>query len=149
MSNDEPPEVGNRRHQMFPVLNDPEIARTSRFGTLRRYPRGARLFVAGAPGPGIFVVLKGVLALSQRGGMARVLPIMSLGRGQFSGEVAQLSGNYALVDAYAEEDLEALLVPPPQLRALIIAEADLGERIVRSLILRRVALIETGAGGPG
>jgi thioredoxin reductase (NADPH) len=32
--------------------------------------------------------------------------------------------------------------------ALIIAEADLGERIVRALILRRVALIETGAGGP-
>ena len=38
--------------------------------------------------------------------------------------------------------------PRAQLRALIIAEADLGERIVRALILRRVALIETGAGGP-
>jgi thioredoxin reductase (NADPH) len=43
--------------------------------------------------------------------------------------------------------VEAILVSPPQLRALIIAEADLGERIVRALILRRVALIETGAGG--
>ena len=36
-------------------------------------------------------------------------------------------------------------MPPEQLRALIIAEADLGERIVRALILRRVGLIEAGA----
>ena len=148
MSSDGPPKVAGRRHQMFPVLSDLEIARASRFGTVQRYARGARLFAAGEPGPGMFVMLKGVLALSQRGGMGRVVPIVSLGRGQFSGEVAQLSGSYSLVDAYAEKDVEALLVPPPQLRALIIAEADLGERIVRALILRRVALIETGAGGP-
>ncbi len=45
-------------------------------------------------------------------------------------------------------DVEALLVPPDQLRALIIAEADLGERLVRAMILRRVALIESGASGP-
>ena len=45
-------------------------------------------------------------------------------------------------------DVETLLVPPEQLRALIIAEADLGERIVRALILRRVGLIEAGASGP-
>ena len=48
-----------------------------------------------------------------------------------------------------EDDVEALLVPPEQLRALIIAEADLGERIVRALILRRVALIEVGRERPG
>ena len=59
-----------------------------------------------------------------------------------------LSGRPALVDCYAEEDIETLLVPPEQLRALIIAEADLGERIVRALILRRVGLIQAGASGP-
>jgi thioredoxin reductase (NADPH) len=31
---------------------------------------------------------------------------------------------------------------------LLIAEAELGERIMRALILRRVGLLETGAGGP-
>src|SRR5208282_3825714 len=35
-----------------------------------------------------------------------------------------------------------------RLWALLIAEAELGERIMRALILRRVGLIETGAGGP-
>ena len=37
---------------------------------------------------------------------------------------------------------------PEDLRALLIAEAELGERIMRALILRRVGLIESGGGGP-
>jgi thioredoxin reductase (NADPH) len=40
-----------------------------------------------------------------------------------------------------------LLVPPDGIRALIVAEAELGERIVRALILRRVAHIESRAAG--
>jgi hypothetical protein len=44
--------------------------------------------------------------------------------------------------------VEALTIPPERLRALLIAEAELGERIMRALILRRMGLIETGAGGP-
>src|SRR5271157_534525 len=111
------PEVLGRRHQMFAMLTDAEIARIGRFGTVQRYERGARLVAMGEPGPGMFVVLAGALTLSQRDGMGRVVPVVSLGRGQFSGEVAQLSGGFSLVDGYAEDDLEALLVPPPQLRA--------------------------------
>ena len=45
----------------------------------------------------------------------------------------------------AEGDVETLVIPPDQLRALLVAEADLGERIMRALILRRVALIRGGA----
>jgi thioredoxin reductase (NADPH) len=63
-------------------------------------------------------------------------------------EVGQLSGRPALVDGRAVGVVEALLIDPPSLRALVVAEAELGERIMRALILRRVGLIETGAGGP-
>jgi len=143
-----PPAVASRWHQMFPVLSEAEIARVARFGIVHHYERGARLLAAGEPSPGMLVVLSGVMALSQRDGLGHLVPIVRLGRGQFSGEVAQLSGGHALVDGQAEADVEALLVPPSQLRALIIAEADLGERIVRALILRRVGLIESGASGP-
>ena len=44
--------------------------------------------------------------------------------------------------------VEALAIAPEQLRALVIAEAELGERIMRALILRRVALIEAGSSTP-
>ena len=147
LGSDIPAPLHARREQMFPVLTDAEIARVRRFGTLQHYRRGERLFAAGKPGPGMFVVLSGAVAISQRDGLGHVIPILRHGRGQFLGEVAQLSGRSALVDADADDDVDALLVPPDQLRALIIAEADLGERIVRALILRRVALIEAGATG--
>jgi thioredoxin reductase (NADPH) len=66
----------------------------------------------------------------------------------FLGELAQLAGRPALVNAYAREPAKVLIISPGQLRALLIAEAELGERIMRTLILRRVGLLETGAGGP-
>ena len=77
-----------------------------------------------------------------------MVPVVRLAAGQFTGEVGTLSGRPSLVETTAECDVESLLVCPAALRALIVAEADLGERIVRALILRRVALIEQGASGP-
>ena len=148
MTPEAPSELLSRRHQMFPLLGDAELARVQRFGTLQRYARGTRLVTAGEPSPGMFVVLKGALSVSQRDGLGHVTPIVRHGRGHFMGEVGTLSGKPALVDGIAEEDVEVLLLLPGQLRAFIIAEADLGERLVRALILRRVALIEAGASGP-
>lgn len=148
MADAAPSELLSRRHQMFPLLGEAELARVHRFGTPQSHARGTRLVTTGEPSPGMFVVLKGVLAVSQRDGLGRVTPVVRHGRGHFMGEVGTLSGKPALVDGVAEEDVEVLLLLPGQLRALIIAEADLGERLIRALILRRVALIEAGASGP-
>jgi thioredoxin reductase (NADPH) len=70
------------------------------------------------------------------------------GPGDFVADVGQLSGQPAFVDVHAIDDVEALLIPPKNLRTLMIEEPELGERIMHALILRRVALIEVGAGGP-
>jgi thioredoxin reductase (NADPH) len=142
------PTVATRRHQMFPEITDAETARIRRFGSERHFPRGERLITAGKPGPGMIVITRGRVTLSQRDGLGNVVPIITQGPGQFLGEVATLSGRPALVDGHAHDDVDAIVVPPEQLRALIVAEADLGERIVRALILRRVGLIESGASGP-
>ena len=137
-----------RRAQMFPVLSDAEIARILRFGERRRYRRGERLFASGDTGIGMFVVLSGKVAISQRDARGHTLPIGVEGPGEFVAELASLSGRSVFVNGDAEEDVETLVIAPGQLRAMIIAEADLGERVVRALILRRVALIESGASGP-
>src|SRR5215510_4879957 len=136
-----------RYEQTFPTLTVQEIARMRRFGEVRSYRHGERLFETGKPGPGMFVVLSGHVAITQRDGLGHVTPVIDQGPGQFLAEIGQLSGRVALVDGHAEGDVETLLIPPDRLRALLVAEADLGERIMRALILRRVSLVQRGAGG--
>src|ERR1700754_509179 len=137
-----------RYEQTFPALTAPEIARMRRFGELRSYKHGEKLFETGKPGPGMFVILSGHVTITQRDGLGHVTPVIDHGPGQFIAELGQLSGRIALVDGSAEGDVETLLIPPERLRALLVAEADLGERIMRALILRRVSLIQGGVGGP-
>jgi thioredoxin reductase (NADPH) len=137
-----------RHEQTFPTLAHHEIERMRRFGQLRTYKDGEALFETGKVGPGMFVVLSGTVAITQRDGLGHVTPVIDQGVGQFLAEIGQLSGRVALVDGHAEGDVETLLIPPDQLRALLVAEAELGERIMRALILRRVSLIQTGVGGP-
>src|SRR6266853_3894520 len=137
-----------RHEQTFPELTAPEIARMRRFGEMRSYKHGEKLFETGKPGPGMFVILSGHVAITQRDGLGHVTPVIEQGPGQFLAELGQLSGRIALVDGHAEGCVETLLIPPERLRALLVAEADLGERIMRALILRRVSLIQAGVGGP-
>ncbi|MTV18601.1 MULTISPECIES: cyclic nucleotide-binding domain-containing thioredoxin-disulfide reductase [Bradyrhizobium] len=137
-----------RHEQTFPTLTAHEIERMRRFGEPRSYQDGEALFETGKPGPGMFVVLSGNVSITQRDGLGHVTPIIDQGPGQFLAEIGQLSGRPALVDGHADGVVETLLLPPDRLRALLVAEADLGERIMRALILRRVSLIQGGAGGP-
>ena len=137
-----------RYEQTFPALTSDEIARMRRFGEVRHFKDGEALFETGKVGPGMFVLLSGGVAITRRDGLGHVTPIIDHGPGQFLAELGQLSGKVALVDGHAEGEVETLLIPPERLRALLIAEADLGERIMRALILRRVSLIRGGAGSP-
>ena len=137
-----------RYDQTFPSLTSAEIERMRRFGEIARYRDGDMLFETGKPGPGMFVVLSGHVCVTQRDGFGRVSPVADQCAGQFLAEIGQLSGRMALVDGRAEGDVETLLIPPERLRALLVAEADLGERIMRALILRRVNLLQGGVGGP-
>jgi len=143
-----PSEPLSRRREMFPRLGAADVERMRRFAEVERYAAGERLVASGRPGAGMFVVLSGAVAVSQRDGLGHVVPIVRQEAGDFTGEVGTLSGRAALVDVVADGAVEVLLLRPAALRALIVAEADLGERIVRALILRRVALIEQGATGP-
>ncbi|WP_027552227.1 FAD-dependent oxidoreductase [Bradyrhizobium sp. Cp5.3] len=138
----------SRPEQTFPTLAAAEIERLRLFGEVRHYKDGELLFETGKRGPGMFVVLSGHVAITERDGLGHVTPVIDQGPGQFLAELGQLSGRPALVDGRAEGDVEVLLIPPDRLRALLVAEAELGERIMRALILRRVNLIQGGVGGP-
>ena len=137
-----------RRDQMFPVLEAAEIGRITRLGEHRAYAAGAHIFTTGEVAPGAFVLLSGQVDITQRGGHRDAELIVSHGAGSFMGELAQLSGRPALVDGIAKDPVEVLVIPQRRLRDLLVEEAELGERVMRALILRRVYLLQSGAGGP-
>jgi thioredoxin reductase (NADPH) len=150
--------------QMFPVLSAGEIDRIRPFGEVRRFQPGEFLSTAGKRREsGMFVILAGRVKVSPRDPLGRPLsvapfaqligaPLEEMGEavaGEVLAEIGDLSGSAASVlDAQAVDEVEILAVPSEGLRALLVAQAELGERILRALILRRVALIELGFGGP-
>jgi len=137
--------IATRGAQMFPRLADEEVARLARFGEPRAFKAGEAVARVGEAGSGLFLVLSGRIEVSREEG-GRAESIVTHERGNFMGELSGLSGRPYLVNAIALTDAEVVAIAPERLRALLIAEADLGERIMRALILRRMGLIETGAG---
>ena len=138
-----------RLHEIFSPLNEADIPRVARFAERRSYPDGAMLFEVGKPSAGMFVLLSGGVDFSRRDALGRRIPIWDRrGPGHFLAEVGQLSGADALVDVQAHGPVEALLLTPERLRALLVAEAELGQRILRSLTLRRIGMVALGFGGP-
>jgi len=140
--------IATRGDQIFPVLAPQELVRLRHFGEERAYAAGDFLARTGEISPGFHLILAGEVAVKQRDALGREQLIVTHGPGNFMGELAQLSGKPSLVDSTALSPVEAIVIRPQRLRDLLVEEAELGERIMRALILRRVALLETGAGGP-
>lgn len=140
--------LAERAEQMFPALTADQIGRIERLGERHSFADGDYLFEQGKPGPGFFVLLSGWVHITNRDAGRHDVTVVEQGPGQFLAEVGQLGGRPALVDGRAKGPVEALLLKPEALRQLLIIDAAIGEMVMRALILRRVALIERGAGGP-
>jgi thioredoxin reductase (NADPH) len=142
------PTLEARSHQMFPVLDERDIGRLKRFGTARRWPAGSAITRAGEVSPGLVLLLSGKIAVNLGGAYSPSETLVEYGPGQFLGELAQLSDHPAQADAIAVTDVESIVIPPQSLRDVMVQEAELGERLMRALILRRVGLLEAGQSGP-
>ena len=142
--------LDERRHQMFPVLNTVQLETMKRFasGPERRFEPGQQVFNVGDVGTPTWLILQGSLELVRRDGLGREKPIAVQRAGQFTGEVSQLAGRPSFAAATAgPEGCTALPLDATHLRALAIGSAEVGELLMRALILRRVGLIEGEAAG--
>src|SRR5258708_3315786 len=140
--------IDSRAAQMFPTLTPAEIERMRRFGAPRSYAPDEALVEVGQTGHGMTVILSGEVRITSRDDRGEPHLIVAHRAGAFMGELAQLSGRPSLVDAHAVGPVEALIIPPERLRALLVAEAELGEKIMRPLILPPLRLPHTGPGPP-
>jgi thioredoxin reductase (NADPH) len=139
-----------RRNQMFPVLSPAQVATARRFASSpeRRFQPGETVYAIGERGAPSWLVLAGSIDVTRRHGLNDETAITSHGAGQFSGEINQLAGRASIAAGRAgPEGCTALPFDAAHLRALMVGSADVGEIVMRALILRRVGLIEQADSG--
>src|SRR5689334_20222306 len=85
-----------RDERLFPVLTPEQLARVTSFGTARSVAAEDVLLAPGAQTGSIFVVRRGQLEITRQT-RAGELVVVRLGPGQFTGEVAALTGQQSMV----------------------------------------------------
>src|ERR1700722_14197539 len=140
--------IERRRDQMFPVLNPKQIAVARGFGgEPRRYQSTETVFELGQLGAPAYLVLSGSIKVAKRDLLGHASSITTHGVGELTGEISQLAGGPSLAQGRAgAQGAEAAPFDSAQLRTLVVSTAEIGETIMRAFILRRVFLIQSGAG---
>ncbi|CAO3409076.1 FAD-dependent oxidoreductase [Azospirillum largimobile] len=142
--------IDTRKHQMLPTLNAGQLETVRRFAgsNSRRFGPGEAVFGVGDRRPPTWFVLQGGIEVKHRNGLGHQGVIAMIGPGQFTGEISQLGGRPSLAMGTAGSDgCEAFPCDAADLRALLVGSAEIGEIVLRALILRRVSLLETADAG--
>ena len=130
-----------RHHQLFPALTEAQIELMGKYGERRRFPADHVLFTQGERHISMYVIVAGTIQI-ERGTALRSRTLGTFGEGMFTGDIGTLAGRAAVATAITQTECEMIVVDEECLRALVVAEANLSELIMRAYILRRVAFIQ-------
>jgi thioredoxin reductase (NADPH) len=130
--------------RLFPTLSAAQIARMTARGRRRTTASREILVEPGSRPVPLFLVVSGGLQIVSATGPATT--ILNLDPGQFSGETNMITGRPALARTEAREPGELIELDREAVLALIQTDAELGEILMRTFILRRVELISRGIG---
>ena len=131
--------------RMFPTLTPAQIERIALHGRVRSIRPGEVLIEAGERIVPFFVVKAGQVEIVRPSSAGETLVAVH-GPGQFTGEVNMLSNRPALLRARVGEAGEVIELDRENFLALVQADSQLSETIMRAFILRRVELIAHGLG---
>lgn len=136
-----------RPEQTFPVLDEEMAARLARFGTRESVADGAYIFRRGERTVDFFLICSGEIAIIDHHDHGGESIVHSHRERQFTGELDLFNDRKILVSGRAVGPADVIRVPRADFRAMIAAEPDIGEIIMRAFILRRVALMQHQQGG--
>src|SRR6266481_2070465 len=129
----------------FPTLDERQIAALGRCAgaVLKRYQAGEKLFEVGDRDFKFFVIKSGeVEILDESGEMPKTVTVHR--PGEFTGDVAHLTGRPSVVSAVARVDCEVYEVSSEGVRRVLNQCPDLGDIILQAFIARRQLLRESG-----
>ena len=139
------PTTASTAEQLFPTLTPAQIARILAHGHRRPIARGEVLLDVGDKILRFFVVINGELEVVRPSGPTETL-IVTHRRGQFSGEGNMITGRRSLARIRVSEPGEVIELDREQLLALVQADAELSEILIRAFIFRRLELVAHGLG---
>ena len=131
--------------QAFPVLTAAQITRLRPGGKSRKVEPNEILFQPDDTQVPFFVLLSGSMEIVQAN-LTGERPIAKHGPGEFTGEIAMISGQRSLVRGRVTVGGEFLEISADGLRSIVAKDAELSEIFMRAFILRRLALISRGQG---
>jgi thioredoxin reductase (NADPH) len=127
----------------FPRLDEAQMVALERCSLtkLERYVEGEKLFESGERDFKFFVVKSGqVEIVDESGDTPKIVTVH--GPGEFTGDVAQLTGSPSLVSGVARGECEVYEVSPDALRQILNNHPDLGDLILQAFLARRELLKE-------
>ena len=128
----------------FPRLDQAHMATLGRCAgaVLKRYRQGETLFEVGDRDFKFFVIKSGeVEIVDDSGDTPKTIAV--LGPGEFTGDVAHLTGRPSVVSCAARSDCEVYEVSAEGLRNIINRSPELGDIILQAFIARRQLLRES------
>jgi thioredoxin reductase (NADPH) len=131
--------------QAFPILTAAQINRVRPLGKLRQVKKGEILFEPGDVQLPFFVLLSGSMEIVQPDLKGERL-VVTHSPGEFTGEMAMISGQRCLVRGRVTEPGEFLELGGDGLRSLVARDSELSDIFMRAFILRRLELISRGQG---
>jgi len=129
----------------FPTLDESQLSRLAACtgAVLRTYQKGERLFEAGDRDFKLFLIKSGeVEILDESGETPRTITILHAG--EFTGDIAHLTGRVTVATALARMDCELYEVASSEVRHIVSRCPDLGDLVLRAFIARRQILGESG-----
>jgi thioredoxin reductase (NADPH) len=131
--------------QAFPVLTAAQISRVRPLSKLRQVKKGEILFEPGDSNVPFFVLLSGSMEIVQPD-LKGERTVATHSPGEFTGEIAMISGQRCLVRGRITEPGEFLEIGGDGLRSLVARDSELSDIFMRAFILRRLELISRGQG---
>jgi thioredoxin reductase (NADPH) len=128
-----------------PKLNKAQLAALEGcpLSKLKHYRDGEKLFEAGQCDCNFYVVKTGAVEIVDDAGDEQKV-VATLGPGEFTGEVAQLTGGPAIFSGVARGESDVFEISNDALREIMNVHPNLGDVILRAFMARRHLLHEMG-----
>src|SRR4051794_2690188 len=139
------PLTRSRLEKIFPKLTPEQIRRIASHGHTRTIQDGEVLVEQGDRFVPFFVMISGEIEIVRPDGSAEIL-VNVYDAGQFTGEVGTLSGRRNLFRIRVAKSGEVIELDRQHMLALVQADAELGDILMRAFVLRRLELVAAGMG---